>query len=433
MTFSTPNSVADRSSSAAKSAHLARASAACPVVDHDAHKDANASSVRPPLSLSCVSVMATACGIAVANLYYNQPMLPDIARSFGTSATMTALIPMLTQIGYALGLFLFVPLGDTMDRRRLVLALLLGIILSLIGLAVAPSLLWLDIASLTVGTSSVVAQVLVAFAAQLSSPQHRGGIVGTLQAGILAGILLARTVSGTVSAHLGWRLTFWLAAAVNLGLLITLNRVLPRTPPTTSMPYARALWSLKDLWQSHTQLRVSSVIGAFLFAAFSVFWSTLAFRLADFGYGPQAAGLFGILGVVGAATAPLAGRLTDRRGAAFTVGLGSILAAAAFLLFAVAGNSLVVIGLGVIVLDIGIQAAMNGNQSTILGLAPQATSRTNTIYMVFYFVGGALGSYTAGLAWHHFGWFGVSTLGLVYSCAAILVRLAAWTPSEVRA
>ncbi len=428
MAVSNSRNVADQVASAA----LARASAACPVVDHDAYKDADASRVRPPLSLSCVSVMAAACGIAVANLYYSQPMLPDIARSFGASANVTTLVPMLAQIGYALGLFLFVPLGDTVDRRRLVLALLVGVIVSLVGLAVAPSLVWVDIASLTVGTSSVVAQILVAFAAQLSPPQRRGRVVGTLQAGILAGILLARTVSGTVSAHLGWHLMFGLAAVVNLGLLITLNRVLPQTPPTTSLSYARALWSLKDLWQSHAQLRLSSVIGALLFAAFSVFWSTLAFHLAEFGYGPQAAGLFGIIGVAGAAAAPVAGRLTDRRGAAFTVGLGSMLAAVAFLIFGVAGSSLLVIGLGVVVLDIGIQAAMNGNQSTILGLAPHASSRTNTIYMVFYFVGGALGSYTAGLAWHHFSWFGVSALGLVYSCTAILVRWAAWTPSQLR-
>jgi predicted MFS family arabinose efflux permease len=283
--------------------------------------------------------MAAAGGIAVANLYYNQPMLPDIGRSFGVSANLIALLPMLTQIGYALGLFLFVPLGDTVDRRRLVLVLLLGIIVSLAGLAVAPSLMWLDIASLTLGMTSAVAQVLVAFAAQISPPQYRGRIVGTLQAGILAGILLARTVSGTVSASFDWRLMFWLAAAMNLGLLVVLRRVLPRTRPAISLPYLRALWSLKDLWQSYPQLRTSSLIGALLFAAFSVFWSTLAFHLAGppFGYGPLAAGLFGLLGAAGAASAPVAGRLTDARGAAFTVAAGTLLTAGAFVLFMLAG------------------------------------------------------------------------------------------------
>jgi predicted MFS family arabinose efflux permease len=376
--------------------------------------------------------MAAAGGIAVANLYYNQPMLPDIGRSFGVSANLIALLPMLTQIGYALGLFLFVPLGDTVDRRRLVLVLLLGVIVSLAGLAVAPSLMWLDIASLTLGMTCAVAQVLVAFAAQISPPQYRGRIVGTLQAGILAGILLARTVSGTVSASFDWRLMFWLAAAMNLGLLVVLRRVLPRTRPAISLPYLRALWSLRDLWQSYPQLRTSSLIGALLFAAFSVFWSTLAFHLASppFGYGPLAAGLFGLLGAAGAASAPVAGRLTDARGAAFTVAAGTLLTAGAFVLFMLAGSSLLMLALGVAVLDVGIQAAMNGNQSTVLSLAPQATSRTNTIYMVLYFVGGALGSYTGGLAWHHFGWLGVSALGLLYSCAAVLVRFAAWMPAR---
>jgi predicted MFS family arabinose efflux permease len=295
--------------------------------------------------------MAAAGGIAVANLYYNQPMLPDIARSFGISADVIALLPMLTQVGYAIGLFLFVPLGDIMDRHQLVLALHLGIIVSLVGLAVAPSLVWLDMAGLTLGMTSALAQVLVAFAAQLSRPSERGRIVGTLQAGMLA----ARTVSGTVSAYLGWRLMFWLAAAVNLALFVVLHRVLPRTRPAVSLPYSSALWSLNELWRSYPQLRTSSVIGALLFAAFSVFWSTLAFHLAGppFGYGPQVAGLFGLLGAAGAASAPVTGQMTDRRGAAFTVAIGSLLTTAAFVVFGLAEGSLVVLALGVVLLDVG--------------------------------------------------------------------------------
>jgi predicted MFS family arabinose efflux permease len=426
----------DPSPSVAQPSQQLWTSAACPVVDHDTRPECEtASSGRSPLSPNCVGIMAAAGGVAVANLYYNQPMLPDVGTSFGVAADVIALLPMLTQIGYALGLFLFVPLGDVVDRRKLVVALLFGIIISLLALALAPSLLWLDIASLTLGMMSAVAQVLVALAAQLSPPQHRGRIIGTLQAGILAGILLARTVSGTVSAHFGWRPMFWLAAAVNLGVLVVLRRVLPRTPPPASQPYLRVLRSLKDLWQSYPQLRTSSLIGALLFAAFSVFWSTLAFRLAEppFGYGPQVAGLFGLLGAAGAASAPLAGFLTDSRGAGFTVAFGTVMTATAFAVFMLAGSSLAMLALGVVVLDVGIQAAMNGNQSTVLSLAPQATSRTNTIYMVLYFAGGAVGSYSGGLAWHHFGWPGTTALGLLYSCTAVFVRFAAWTPATAGA
>jgi predicted MFS family arabinose efflux permease len=218
---------------------------------------------------------------------------------------------------------------------------------------------------------------------------------------------------------------------MNLGVLVVLHRVLRRTPPPAPQPYPRVLRSLKDLWQSYPQLRTSSLIGALLFAAFSVFWSTLAFRLGEppFGYGPQVAGLFGLLGAAGATSAPLAGYLTDRRGAGFTVAVGTVATATAFTVFILAGSSLAMLALGVILLDVGIQAAMNGNQSTVLSLAPQATSRTNTIYMFIYFVGGALGSYTGGLAWHHFGWPGITALGLLYSCAAVLVRFAAWMPA----
>ena len=422
----------DQSPSIAKPSQQLWTSAACPTVDHDARPECDVSSGgRPPLSPSCVGVMAVAGGIAVANLYYNQPMLPDVGRSFGVAANVIALLPMLTQIGYALGLFLFVPLGDVVDRRQLVSALLFGIIVSLLALALARSLVWLDIACLTLGMMSAVAQVLVVLAAQLSPPQHRGRIVGTLQAGILAGILLARTVSGTVSAHFGWRLMFWLAAAMNLGVLVVLHRALQRTPPPAPQPYPRVLRSLKDLWQSYPQLRTSSLIGALLFAAFSVFWSTLAFRLGEppFGYGPQVAGLFGLLGAAGATIAPLAGYLTDRRGAGFTVAIGTVATATAFVVFMLSGSSLAMLALGVVLLDVGIQAAMNGNQSTVLSLAPQATSRTNTIYMVIYFIGGALGSYTGGLAWHHFDWLGTTGLGLLYCCAAVFARFTAWMPA----
>jgi len=421
----------DQQRSAAAPSRQLWISAACPVVDHDARPESEAPSSRPSLSPRCVGIMAASAGIAVANLYYNQPMLPEIGRSFGVDADVIAVLPMLTQIGYALGLFLFVPLGDVVDRNRLVAALLCGIIVSLLALALAPSLVWLDIASLTLGMTSAVAQVLVVFAAQLSAPQQRGRVIGTLQAGIIAAILLARTLSGTVSAHFGWRLMFWLAAAMNLGALVVLHRLLRGTPPPAPQPYVRLVRSLKDLWRSYPQLRTSSLIGALLFAAFSVFWSTLAFRLGEppLGYGPQVAGLFGLLGAAGAAIAPLAGRLTDTQGAGFTVALGTIATALAFVVFMLAGTSLAMLALGVIVLDVGIHAAMNGNQSRVLSLAPQATSRTNTIYMVLYFVGGALGSYTGGLAWHHFGWPGATALGLLYSAAAVLVRFSAWMPA----
>src|SRR5258707_10591407 len=188
--------------------------AACPAVDHDARPEGEVSSSgRPPLSPRCVGIMAATGGIAVANLYYNQPMLPDVSRSFDVAANVIALLPMSTQIGYALGLFLFVPLGDVVDRRQLVSALLFGIIVSLVALALAPSLAWLDIASLTLGMTSAVAQVLVALAAQLSPPQRRARVIGILQAGILAGLLLAPTGSGTGDAHLCLGSMVWVAGA----------------------------------------------------------------------------------------------------------------------------------------------------------------------------------------------------------------------------
>ncbi|MDB5393095.1 MAG: transporter [Rhodospirillales bacterium] len=400
------------------------AAAACPVLDHEVAESGTTSQV--PLSSRSVKIMAVAGGIAVANLYYNQPMLPEIGASFAAPPAIVATLPMLTQLGYAAGLFLFVPLGDIIDRRRLVFALIAGVCLSLVGLALAPSLAWLDVASFLLGMCSVLAQVLVAFAGQLAAPVTRGRIIGTLLAGILLGILMARTISGLVSEHLGWRVMYWIAATASLGMVLVLDRALPRAPAVAPLPYLQTLLSLRDLWREHRQLRRSSMVGGLLFAAFSVFWSTLAFHLAapPFDYGPQVAGLYGLLGATGAATAPLAGRLTDRRGGGFTVGLGSIVTAVAFPLFALGNNSLLLLGFGAVVLDIGIQGAMIGNQSTVLSLAPKATSRTNTIYMVIYFLGGALGSYTGGLAWHVLGWLGVCVLGFAYAVAASTLHVA---------
>lgn len=399
--------------------------AACPVLDGGVEQSGTTSKAKAaPLSSRTVNIVTIACAIAVANLYYNQPMLAEIGRSLAVPPAMTATLPMLTQLGYALGLFLFLPLGDIVDRRRLVFVLNAGLFLSLIGLALAPSIVWLDAASLLVGMCSVLAQVLVAFVGRLVAPEARGRVIGTMQAGILVGILLARTVSGVVAEHLGWRAMYWIAAAVSLGVVMVLAPVLPRAPVLASLPYVEVLRSLRDLWREQRKLRCASLIGGLLFAAFSVFWSTLAYHLASppFHYGPQAAGLFGLLGAAGAMTAPVAGRLTDRRGPALTVGLGSIITALAFLLFAVGGSSLPLLGVGAIVLDIGIQGAMIGNQSTVLSLSPEATSRTNTIYMVTYFLGGALGSYTGGLTWHWLSWPGVCELGLAYAIAALTLH-----------
>ena len=339
---------------------------------------------------------------------------------------MTVMVPMLTQVGYAAGLFLLAPIGDIIDRLWFVSALSAGMCLSLVALALAPSLAWLYVASVLVGMGSVLAQVLVAYAGQLAAPGPSGRTLGTRQTATLLGILLARTVSGLVSERLGWRAIHWMAAATSVVMLLGLVQILPRARAAARLLYVQALRPLRDLWCEHRQLRRSSLIGGLLFAGFSVFWSTLGYHLATppFHYGPRIAGLYGLLGLAGAATASIAGCLTDGSGAAFAIGTGGIIAGIAFPLFALGSHSMLLLGVGVVVLDIGIQGAIIDNQSAVLSFAPKGTGRTDTIYMVIYSLGGVLGSYTGGLAWHWLGWFGVCALGFAYAAAASTIRFA---------
>jgi len=232
--------------------------------------------------------------------------------------------------------------------------------------------------------------------------------------GLLIGILLARTVSGFVAEYFGWRAVYGASVVATIALAVLVAMRLPRSKPTSTLPYGRLLASMWHLVVESPALREASMTGGALFAAFSIFWSVLTLLLAGepFHLGPQAAGLFGIVGAAGALAAPLAGKSADKRGPRAVVSLCIVLVAVSFVVFALSGRSLVGLVIGVIVLDIGVQAAQISNQSRIYALKPEARSRVNTVYMVVYFIGGAVGSAVASLAWHAFGWVGVCMAGL---------------------
>ena len=357
--------------------------------------------------------MAVAAGVVVANLYSNQPLLAAIGQEFHASAASMGVIAMLTQAGYALGLLFFVPLGDAMERRRLVLLMAAFALLALIAIATAKSFLWLAAASLAVGAFSVVPQMLVPFAAFLSPPGQRGRAVGTVMSGLLIGILLARTVSGIVGAHLGWRAMYWVAAGLMVVIAIALRLNLPTSVPTTPMGYGRLLSSLAHLARTEPVLREAAFTGGMLFASFSAFWATLVFLLERPPYhlGEQAAGLFGLVGVVGASAAPLAGHMSDRMDPRTTVRLTIVIGIAAYLIFWLLGLHLAGLIAGVMLLDGAVQAGHVTNQARIYALGTERANRLNSVYMVTYFTGGGLGSWLGALAWQHWGWSGVCVVG----------------------
>jgi len=371
-----------------------------------------------------VVVLAVAAGASVGNLYLLQPLLPEVARAFGTSARAVGLVSMLTQIGYGAGMFLFVPLGDVVERRGLMLLLLVAVSLALLAVAAAPSAAVLAGASLAVGMTTVVPQLAVPLAAHVAPPDQRGRAVGTVMGGLLVGILLARTASGFVGAHLGWRAVYAIAAAAMVALAAVLRALLPASEPDLSMPYGALLRSLFTIAREEPVLREAAVLGALGFASFSVFWSTLAFFLeASRGLGPDGAGLFGLLGAAGALTAPLLGRLADRSSPRTNAGISLGVALAGFGIFAASGGALAGLVAGVLALDVGVQGNHVSNLARVHARRPEARSRMNTVYMVTYFAGGALGTAAGTWAWAGHGWPGVCATGAAF----LVLALVLWT------
>ncbi len=375
--------------------------------------------------------LATAACLTVGNIYFLQPLLPGVAREFGATPRDVGLTPMLTQVGYGLGMLVFVPLGDIVERRRLMLALLGAVSVALLGCAAAPSLGLLAAASFLVGFTTVVPHVAVPLAAHLAPPAERGRVLGFMMGGVLVGILVARTASGFLGAYLGWRAVYVVAAGLMVLLAVALRTLLPESPPTASMRYGALLRSTLALAFQEPVLREAAILGGLGFGAFSAFWCTLAFFLEEPPYhlGSQAAGLFGLLGAAGALAAPAVGRLADRVSPRTNAGAALALALASFGLFALGGRTLAVLVLGVLLMDVGVQSNHVSNLARVHALRPEARSRMNTVYMVTYFGGGALGTALGTWAWTGWGWGGVCGVG----AGLLAVALAVWAAGRAGA
>jgi predicted MFS family arabinose efflux permease len=377
--------------------------------------------VAPRRALGLLAVVA---GLSVANLYYAQPLAAMMGASLEVGASAIGVSLMLCQIGYALGMILLVPLGDGRERRDLMMKTALAASVTLLLVAAAPNFPALAAASFVLGFASCLPQMAVPFAVGLVEPAERGRSIGLVMGGLLAGILLSRTVSGALAVLIGWRATFVCAAGVMVVTAVTLRAALPPQRPSEPLAYPAILRSLAAVVRREPILRRQSLVGACGFASFSVFWSTLSFHLAHLGHGSETAGLFGVVGISGIAAAPIVGRLAGRvRPTRINVvGLAAIVLG--FAVFAAAPSSLFGIAAGVVLLDAGVQASHLANQTIIFGLAPEYRNRTNAVYMVSYFIGGSLGTLTAALAWERWGWPGVSALGAAYALLGV-ARLAA--------
>jgi predicted MFS family arabinose efflux permease len=366
--------------------------------------------------------MAASVGTIVANIYYAQPLLADIARTFELSVTGAGVMAMVMQAGAGVGQLVFVPLGDIRERRRLITLLVTGAAVALALTASARNQAWLMAAALCVGMTASINHVIIPYAAHLAPPAQRGRVVGTVISGLLVGVLVARAFSGWLGGLFGWRAVFWVASALMAMLALLLRTSLPESRPEVKLRWPQLIASVPPLWRGLPVLREAAFTSSVLFCVFSGFWTALVFFVEGppYYYTSRGAGLFSLIGAAGALCAPWAGRMADRHG-----GRGSVLASMctmvlAFVVLGTMGTNLAGLIGGVILLDLAMQVCHVSNQTRIYALVPEARSRLNMTYMTCTFTSGALGSFGSVYWFHRAGWWGVCGFSLAVLAAGTI-------------
>lgn len=377
--------------------------------------------------------MAIAAGVCVANIYYNQPILSNVAASLKVPESKIGLVSVLTQAGYGLGLFLITPLGDKVSRKKLILLLQLLLVAALLSITLTSSLAGIYVMSLLIGMLSVSAQVIMPMAAGMATT-NKGQTVGKIFTGILIGILAARVFSGYIAEWFGWRYVFGISAGMVAVAAIVLQLILPDVRQTFAGNYLVLLSSTLAQVRRFATLRRTALLGALVFGAFCSFWTTLTFHFsrAPFNYQTDTIGLFGLLAIGGALVAPYFGKLADKANPTRSQLFAALLVAVSVVLIQIFPFSVVAFIVAVLLLDIGVQATQVTNLAVIYTLDPAANSRINTVYMTSYFIGGAVGTYVGVRCWQVGGWQGVTWQLLLWSIAALIVAATGWRSSRAK-
>ena len=374
-------------------------------------------------SAGLIFLLAATAGLVVANIYYNQPVLNAIAATFKVGPAAVAWVATATQLGYAAALLFVVPLGDGIDRKRLIIASTLLSCVILLIVPISPNLPFMLGASFALGFASVAPQLAIPYAAGLVPGAGRGKVIGTVMSGLLIGVLLSRTTSGVIGTRYSWQVVYWSGAVVMLILAVILWVALPPQPAHATQSYGRLLASLPRLLWTEPIIRRHSILGALGFGTFSAFWTTVAFYLNSRPqhYGPDITGMFGLLAITGAMVGPLAGHLGEKWTPRQINGLFFALIILAFIAMLFSEqNTLLLVGVGVLLLDAGAQGNQIANQARIYSLDPALHGRINSVYMVIYFLGGSMGSFIGSQAWALVGWPGVCVTGILFSLAALV-------------
>lgn len=381
------------------------------------------SASHEPLTRSLVLLLAIGTGIGVANVYYIQPILATIQQDFGVPAHWVGWAPTLTQIGYALGMLLLAPLGDMLNRRSLIIGKGLLLILALLATALSPNFTALLVTGTMIGLLGSVGQDFIPVAAHLAPESHRGRVVGTVTTGLLTGILLSRTFGGIIAENFGWRAIYAVAAVLEGAVVLAVWRYLPSLPVSVRGHYGDLLASLGKLWRKHAPLRRAVYTQALVASSLGAFWSTLALALAAQPYrlGADAAGAYGVAGAAGALAAPLLGRLADRAGPVPAIRTGCLLVALSFAGMWLFTGSLLALGVGAALFDLGVMAAFVSHQTIVNTIEPAARSRLNGLLVTGAMFGVAAGAEAGNLALAYAGWHGVCLAGLIAGVGALVL------------